>query len=577
MCELNANMSVRTLFLFLGLSCLSAVGCTKRDTSQIPSRDSRGVLGFEDVSLKSGITFKHQNSNTTNKYLIETMGSGGAAVDLNNDGWTDLVFVNNRTLPGGASVTAPSVAVYQNQHGAFIDRTPHSGLEQTKIYGMGISAADFDKDGLIDLYVTSVLDGSRLFKNLGGFRFKDVTAKAGVGNKGSWGTSSTWVDMDKDGDLDLFVCNYVNYATLADDQPCFSGDENKRIYCIPSAYDGSMCRLYKNNDNGTFTDVSVAAGLSVSKGKSLGLAVWDVDRDGYEDIFVANDTTPGFLFMNNRNGTFKEVGVEAGVAYNESGIPHSGMGIDAQDLDHNGSTSLLITNYFGQETNLYHQVGDVLFQDERLQRGVAGPTNHYVGFGVGFVDLDNDGALDVFQTNGHVQDEIQEREPNASFKQQPVILRNMGRGLFTEVTADGITLLKEKRVGRGVVLVDFDNDGKQDVVLTNNNDSVKVWKNTTAKVGHFIGISLASKQTTDTVIGTEITLVDGDRKQRFLVRTGSGYLTQNDMRIHIGLGNKATAVLQLKWPNGTQEVFSVSKVDAYVTLKQGTGTRVSGH
>ncbi|MFY7954011.1 MAG: FG-GAP repeat domain-containing protein, partial [Armatimonadaceae bacterium] len=395
------------------------------------------------------------------------MGSGGGFVDFDNDGWLDVVLVDCRPLPGGKRDGTPGARLYRNNRDrTFTDVTRGSGLDKLSLYGMGIAAADYDGDGKTDLYISGVLDGGRLLRNTGGFRFTDATARAGVANPGGWGTSCAWLDYDKDGKLDLFVANYVKYRTLADDQPCFAGDSQKRIYCIPSAYEGTSCRLYRNRGDGTFSDETDASGIGASKGKSLGVTVWDIDGDGWSDIFVANDTTPGYLFHNQKNGKFQEIGVEAGVAYSDSGIPHSGMGIDTGDVLNNGKTALLITNYYGQETNLYHQVDTLLFEDKRMDAGVAAPTNQMVGFGVLFVDTDNDGLLDIFQMSGHVQDDVSEREPKATFKQPALLLHNRGNAVFDEVGLKSGEPFSTPRVGRGAAAGDFDNDGRVDLLIT---------------------------------------------------------------------------------------------------------------
>jgi hypothetical protein len=276
---------------------------------------------------------------------------------------------------------------------------------------MGVTAGDYDNDGREDVFISCVLGPSHLFHNEsvpGQPRFRDVTATAGAANPGHWGTSCAWLDYDRDGRLDLFICNYVKYATLADDQPCFAGEANRRVYCIPTAYEMSHCELYHNQGNGRFKDVTAASGIGAARGKSLGVCVWDCDDDGWPDLFVANDTVAGFQFHNERNGTFKERGAESGVAYDEDGDPHSGMGIDAADLLNDGKTWLAISNFQNQQTSLYAQVSPGMFADRRAASGVGRGTATVLGFGLCFLDYDNDSYQDLLQVNGHVQDDIQE-------------------------------------------------------------------------------------------------------------------------------------------------------------------------
>ncbi|MFM7322049.1 MAG: CRTAC1 family protein [Armatimonadota bacterium] len=564
-------------FACLGLSMVS--GCTRSTAPPShaagtnPAAPPTGTVRFQDVTDAAGLRFVHHNSKTPKKYLIEIMGAGGAFADVDGDGWLDIVLVDGRTLPGGDPVADPQgVRLYRNDgDGTFTDITKGSGLEAARMYGMGVAVADYDGDGRPDIYVSGVLDGGRLFQNRDGRRFRDVTAKAGVANKGRWGTSCAWFDYDHDGRLDLFVANYVKYRTLADDQPCFAGERQKRIYCIPSAYEGTPCTLFRNRGDGTFEDASRKAGLSEHAGKSLGVSLWDVDKDGWLDVFVANDTTPGFLFHNRKDGTFEEIGVESGVAYSDAGIPHSGMGIDTGDVRNDGTMSLLLTNYYGQETNLYHQVEGLLFEDRRTDAGVGAHTNPMVGFGVLFVDVDNDGLLDIFQMSGHVQDEIQEREPQATFRQPALLLRNLGSARFDEVGLKSGEPFSVPRVGRGAAAGDVDHDGRIDLLVTENNGSARLWRNVSEGAGHWTTLKMVATKGAKEAIGAVVACSAGGVRRRATVRTGSSYLSQSDLRVHFGLGTATQADIEVTWPSGSVETFAGVPADRISTLVEGTG------
>ncbi|HLK60751.1 MAG TPA: CRTAC1 family protein, partial [Chthonomonadaceae bacterium] len=426
---------------------------------------------------------------------------------------------------------------------------------------------DYDNDGYDDLYVSCALGPGHLFHNEGGRRFRDVTVQAGVANAGGWGTSCAWVDYDRDGKLDLFVCNYVKYRTLADDIPCYEG--GKRVNCRPGNHEPSACKLYHNEGGGPFKDVSLSSGIGRVLGKSLGVAIWDYDHDGRPDIFVANDMSPGFLFHNNGNGAFTNVGAAAGVAYTEDGQEHSGMGIDVDDVMNDGKAWVTITNFEDQETSLYRQVTTNTFDDERVPAHVATATHPMTGFGARFFDYDNDGWKDLLQVNGHIQQDIQEREPGTTYAQPTLLFHNEHDGTFAEVGLKSGPPFSDRIVGRGCAWGDFDNDGRLDLLITTNDGPVHLWRNITSTRNHWLTLRLIGTKSNRDGIGAEVIVRVGGLTQRTMVRSGSSYLSASDLRPHFGLGPTLRASVVIHWPSGTVDSFSAVEADHIWTAREG--------
>ena len=539
--------------------------------SKQTSPPAQSLPKFIDITEKSGVKFKHYNSRTPRKYLIEIMGAGAALIDFDGDGWQDLLFVNGAKLPGAIETRSPpSISLYRNNHdGTFTDATVSAGLGKTNFYGMGVAVGDYDNDGKEDFYVSSALGGGHLFHNDGKGRFTDVTDSAGVANRGNWGTSCAWVDVDNDGKLDLFVCNYVRYASLKDDQPCFANSGKKRIYCIPTAFYTSSCTLYHNEGSGKFKDISVSSGIAEAKGKSLGVAIWDYDKDGKPDIFVSNDTVPGFLFHNLGGSRFKEIGVESNIAYDEEGKAHSGMGIDANDINNDGEMALAITNYQGVETSLYRPTPSLSFNDDHAKSGIGIETGKHLGFGVTFFDFDNDGLKDMLQANGHVQDDVEDREKGVTFKQPTLLFQNLGNGTFKEVGLLSGAPFSKQIVGRGCLYGDLFNRGKLDIVMTENNGAAMLWKNETETSAHWISLKLIGTKSARDGIGAVVIAKSAKSTQRIRVRSGSSYLSQSDLRAHFGLGSETQADIEIQWPSGKTDRISGAKCDQIYTAKEG--------
>ncbi|HZT43788.1 MAG TPA: CRTAC1 family protein, partial [Chthonomonadaceae bacterium] len=494
-------------------------------------------------------------------------------IDYDGDGYLDILLLNGAPLPGGHVTGRPTLKLYHNNHnGTFTDVTHQAGLDKSVMYAMGVAVGDYDNDGHEDFYVSCVLGPGHLFHNEGNGTFTDMTQQAGVANAGNWGSSCAWVDYDRDGRLDLLVCNYVRYGSLADERPCYAGVEHKRVYCLPLHYPPSHCVLYHNEGNGHFRDVSAESGIAAAAGKSLGVTVWDYDGDGWPDLFIANDTEPCFLFHNNGNGTFKEVGLESSIAYEPEGGVHAGMGIDADDADNDGKTCLVFTNFFGQQTSFYRQVVPGIFRDERQEARIGPQTASVLGFGAFFFDYDNDGWKDILQVNGHVQDDIREREPQASYAEPTLLFRNQGNGTYQEVGLKSGKPFSQPLVGRGCAWGDIDNDGRLDLLLTSNTGPAYLWHNETPTPYHWLTLKPVGTKSNRDGIGAMVLVNAGALRQRTMVRSGSSYLSASDLRPHFGLGTATTADVEIHWPSGTVDRMARVPADHIWTVREGEGT-----
>src|SRR3984893_14037091 len=434
-------------------------------TGAAPAARPSGAIEFTDVTSEAGIHFKHNTGAFGKKYLPETMGSGVCFLDYDNDGWQDIFFVNSTDWPGHTSATKSVPALYHNNHdGTFTDVTPQAGLA-IETYGLGCAVADYDNDGFDDIYLTTV-GSNHLFRNLGNGKFSDVTFRAGVADPG-FSASAVWFDYDNDGKLDLFVTHYIEWS-VEKDQYCSLDNKNKS-YCTPQTYKGESSTLFHNQGDGTFRNVTQRAGLHDPASKSLGVALLDYDNDGWLDLFVSNDTEPNKLFHNNRNGTFSNVAVAAGVAYSEAGTVRAGMGTDAADYDGSGRQNVGIGNFTNEGMALYHNEGSGLFVDQANATGIARITTPSLTFGTFFFDYDLDGNPDIVAVNGHVSDDISVVQPNVRYAQPPQVFHNLGKNKFEEVTSTLGAALQKPTVGRGAAYGDFDNDGDLDLVITSNN------------------------------------------------------------------------------------------------------------
>jgi hypothetical protein len=528
--------------------------------------DTPGGVTFTDVTRDAGIRFVHNSGRAGQKWLPETLGSGVAFFDADGDGWADLLFVNGRDWqPRGRRSHA---ALYRNDgRGGFRDVTPGSGLD-IELYGIGVAVGDYDNDGRSDVYLTA-LEGDRLFHNEGGGKFRDVTAASGIANA-SFGTSAAWFDYDRDGQLDLFVANYVRWTSKTDLRCSLDGAT--KSYCTPESYSGTASRLYRNLGAGRFGDVSKAAGVDDPTSKSLGVAVLDYDGDAWPDLFVANDTQPNKLYRNNRNGTFSESGLRAGVAYSEEGIARGAMGVDAADYDRSGRPHLLVGNFSNQMLGLYRNEGKGLFVDEAPRSTVGRASLLTLAFGVFFFDYDLDGWLDILAANGHIEEEIGRVQPKVQYRQPPLVFRNLGTRRFEHVTGSLGADFARPIVARGAAYSDYDRDGDLDVVLTTNHGPAYLFRNDGGSRNHWIAVTTRGTKSNRDGIGALVRIESGGVRQSQMVRSGSSYASQSDLTLTFGLGaNAAPVSVEIEWPSGTRDRVTNVRTRQVVVVEEGRG------
>ncbi|MFB3812594.1 MAG: CRTAC1 family protein [Terriglobales bacterium] len=527
-----------------------------------------GPIQFTDVTAQAGIRFKHKTGAFGKKYLPETMGSGVCVFDYDNDGWQDVLMVNSMDWPEHKSGKSFSALYHNDRNGTFTDVTEQAGLA-IEMYGMGCTAADYDNDGNVDVYITAV-GTNHLLRNLGNGKFADVTARAGVGDPG-FSTSAAWFDYDKDGKLDLFVAHYVEWSA-ASDRRC-SLDGKHKSYCTPQAYQGEASTLFHNKGDGKFENVTRRTGVYDPKGKSLGVALLDYDDDGWLDMFVANDTEPNKLYRNNHNGTFTDVAITAGVAYSEAGTTRAGMGTDAGDFDNSGRDSLVIGNFTNEGMALYHNDGSGLMTDQAIASGVARTSLQSLTFATFFFDYDLDGWLDILAVNGHVADDISVVQPAVKYAQRPHLFRNRGKNKFEEVTGQLGSALQQAVVGRGAAYFDFDNDGDLDLLITASNGPARLLRNENANANDFLRVRAVGVRSNRDGIGAKVVVKAVDMRLTRTVKTGSSYLSQSELPVTFGLGQTQgkTVALEIVWPSGPRDVVGDVKPNQFITVEEGKG------
>jgi enediyne biosynthesis protein E4 len=523
---------------------------------------------FEEVPPSaSGITWKHTAGKSPEKYLPETTGPGCAFLDYDNDGWMDIYLVNS----GKCDFYNPNPplrnALYRNNRdGTFTDVTEKARVAGGG-YGQGVAVGDYDGDGFPDLYVTQY-GRSILYHNNGDGTFTDVTEKAGVAAPG-WSSSAVWFDYDNDGRLDLFVCQFVEFSKEKS-KDCRSGEDAKRGYCIPHLYRPSANWLFHNNGDGTFTDVGKQAGIAGSLGKAWGVVAADLNNDGRIDLFVANDTVRNFLFMN-RGSRFEEIGEQAGVAYSADGRPRSGMGVDAADFDQDGWVDLFVANIDYEMYSLYKNNQDETFDDLARQNGIAQATRLMSGWGLKFFDYDNDGNLDLFLANGNPDDLIESLHPGVSYREPSLLFQNSGGG-FKNVSSRSGPFFAKPLSSRGLAIGDFDNDGAVDLLIAVNDDSPVLLQNRAGRQNHWLGIRLIGKKSNPDAVGARITYQAGDLKRSRMKVGGGSYLSSHDPRFVLGVGKrKELDWLEVKWPQpgGTTQRLRELPIDRYITVVEG--------
>jgi hypothetical protein len=524
---------------------------------------------FVDVTAKAGITFVHKSGASSDKFMFETFGSGVAWIDYDNDGFPDLYFVNG--APGSSNAL-----YHNNKDGTLTDVTERAGVAANgggkegpaaKAYKTGVAVGDYDNDGYLDLYVTA-FGPNILYHNNGDGTFTDVTAKAGVaGGPNEWSTSTGFFDYDRDGRLDLYVVNYLDYR-LDENPYCGLRKEGYRMYCHPTQFDGMADRLFHNNGDGTFTDVSKQAGIANPAGKGLGVTFCDYDRDGDTDIYIANDTVRNFLYRNNGDGTFTDVAYAAGVGFDSNGKPQAGMGVDCADFDGNGYPDIFVTNFSEELNALYQNRGDGTFEDVSATTGM-GSAFLRLGFGTRMFDFDNDGDLDIYVTNGHVIDNVKLYQPNLSYAQKDLLFENIG-GKFRDISTRGGPALQVDRIGRGLAVADFDNDGRLDVVITSLAQRPVLLKNqsgqspaassqspaASSQAANWLMIRAKGKKSNAFGLGATVKLQTSEGLQVREINNVASYLSSNDTRLHFGLGPaRVVRQIEILWPSGTRQVL----------------------
>lgn len=533
----------------------------------LPGAPATDSPGFLDVTDGAGIRFLHFTGAFGKKYLPETMGPGVCVLDFDHDGRQDLVFVNGTAWPGHRSPHAGSVSLYRNVGGGrFKDVTAAARLAR-RLYGMGCAVGDYDNDGFVDLYVTA-LGSNVLWHNNRDGTFTDVTAKAGVADRG-WSTSAAWLDYDRDGHLDLFVGHFVKWTPETNILCRYDG--KYEAYCSPRPFPGESNRLFRSNGNGTFTDVTEAAGVRNEWGKTLAVAVYP-DDDGWPNVIVGNDTQPNYLYLNQRNGRFADESLRSGIAFDDNGLARSAMGVDVADFENSGRLAIVISNFSHEMVSFYVQERKDFFFDRSGPSGVGPASLRLVKWGIFFFDYDLDGLEDLFVANGHVNDQVHKLQAQVTHAQPSLLFLNTGKGVFREVGATSGTAIARKMVGRGAAYLDFDGDGDLDIVTTANGGPARLLRNDRGNRNHLVRLTLLRGARAGDGIGTRVTLERPGGRQLKWVKSGSSYLSQSELPLTFGLGAESGPVTaHILWPSGKRETVGGLQPDHAYTIREARG------
>ncbi len=577
-----ASLALVCLYLATGITPLTQTAGRPQLDGMVtspypPSASHPGPAWFVDVAQSAGLNMQNINGGvTTKKYIIETTGSGVAILDYDHDGWPDIFLVNGNTLdPGSAHDSHPTSHLYHNNHdGTFTDVTQSAGLTASG-WGQGACVGDYDNDGFDDLYVT-YYGHNRLYHNERNGTFKEVAVEAGVAGTGKeWGAGCAFVDYDRDGRLDLIVSNYVHFDLATIPKP---GDgvmciwKGTPVMCGPRGLPWAPNVLYHNLGNGKFADVSKASGIENTNAHyCLGVSTLDYNDDGWPDIYVACDSTPSILYRNNKDGTFTDVAPEAGVAFDEDGREQAGMGATIGDYDGDGRPDIFKTNFSDDRSSLYRNDGDGTFSSKIFETGL-GLNTRYLGWGTMFLDVDNDGWLDILSVNGHVYPEVDTFHLGSSYKEPRLLYWNTGDGKFKDISQQAGPGCTEPQSSRGMAIADLWNDGRQSAVVNNMSGTPMLLVNLAANKSHWLGVTMEGTKSNRDGIGAQVTVFSEGRKFVQEVRSGSSYISSNDLRLHFGLGKSANVDhIDVRWPSDLEERFAGTGVDRFITLKEGTG------
>ena len=574
-----------TLIVAIHFCCMSVMYAISHllvpsAAAQLPSKSVERAnpvphVNFVDIARQAGLRIRTEDgAENSKKYIVETTGSGAAFVDFDNDGWPDIFLVNGTTLAGFPAGYEPTSHLYHNNHdGTFTDVTRQAGVALTG-WGQGVCAGDYDNDGFTDLFIT-FWGHSVLLHNNGDGTFKDVTKSAGLWRDDvHWETGCAFLDYDRDGRVDLFISQYVDIDLANTPAPGSSNDcqwKGIPVMCGPRGLKGTRSELFRNNGDGTFTDVSEKSGVARTPAFYCFTALTgDFDNDGWPDIYVACDSTPSLLFHNNHDGTFAEIGATAGVAFNEDGHEQAGMGAHAADYDGDGWLDIIKTNFSDDNSTLYHNNGDDTFTEVTNQAGLGGNTE-FLGWGTLFLDIDNDGRPDLFVANGHVYPEVDGKKMRSTFRERKVLYWNQGNGKFKDISLNAGPGITASFNSHGVAAADFDNDGAMEILVNNSHDPPSLFKNLGDHQNWIILKLMGTKSNRD-AIGARVTLRVQGRQQVQEVRSGGGYISQNDFRLHFGLGH-ATSVneLEIRWPSGLVEKLRNLPANKIAVVKEGLG------